>query len=138
MTNIDLTHLSEYFPWSEVYDDLGYAMPYPEVLMTSDRAYAFQTQVAGLLMMQSWGDGNRATYAVEQAEASHEAYMVELVLELPTIDEAWELIGVPTEKLMSYMKTAMLRYVSSKALPQKSFRIVPLDEGKYMFVSATE
>lgn len=118
-----------------MYEALGYAMPYPEVIMTSDRAYALQTQVFGLLMMQSWASGNRAAYAMERAEATHEAYIIDIELALPTIDEAWEVVGITGDMLLAYMQAALLRYISDKALPEGEFRAVPLSEGRYMFVS---
>ncbi|MDY5858199.1 MAG: hypothetical protein SPK09_03095 [Porphyromonas sp.] len=135
MTTIDLNDLSEYFPWGQVYEDLGYAMPYPEVMMTSDRAYALQAQVTGLLMMQSWGAGNSAAYTLERAEATYLAYTLTIDLQLPSIDEAWALIGIPEERLRDYMRLSLVRYVSDKVLPEGStFRLVPLSEERYMFV----
>lgn len=134
MTTIDLTELTNYFPWGEMYDDLGFAMPYPEVMMTSDRAYALQTQVSGLLMMQSWASGNMAAYTLEEAEATHEAYILTMKLELPSIDEAWEVIGIKKERLWSYMRSAFARYISATALPDKVFRLVPLGEDRYMYI----
>lgn len=135
MTTIDLNDLSNYFPWGDMYEDLGFAMPYPEVMMTSDRAYALQTQVSGLLMMQSWAAGNRAAYELEQAEATHEAYTLTLDLDLPTIDEAWEVIGISEERLHTYMRIAFVRYVSATALPSKPFRVVSLSDERYMYVA---
>lgn len=135
MQQVDLTHLIDYFPWSEVYQSLGYAMPYPEVLMTSDRAYAFQTQVAGLLMMQSWGSGNSAAYTLARAEATHEAYTLDLHLNLETIDEAWEVIGISAEALRAYMSASLLGYVLAKPLGGRPFKVVPLAEGRYMLVA---
>lgn len=135
MTAIDLTRLTEYFPWGEMYADLGFAMPYPEVLMMNDKAYALHAQVTGLLMMQSWGAGNAAGYSTTRAESPREAYTVELMLDLPTLDEAWPVIGIPYETLLRYMTTALLDYVRAVALPQHSFRTVQLAEGRYMFVA---
>lgn len=138
MKTVDFTHLIEYFPWGAFYDDLGFAMPYPEVMMTSDKAYALQTQVSGLLMMQSWGEGNEASYSLEPVEATHEAYTLNIDLRLESIDEAWELIGVPSDKLHEYMRASILRYVSKKELEGKTFRSVPLPERKYMLVREGE
>lgn len=136
MKAIDLNHLSEYFPWSAMYEALGYAMPYPEVIMTSDRAYALQTQVFGLLMMQSWASGNRAAYHIERAEATHEAYTLDYELELPTIDEAWQVVGITTEMLLAYMHTALIAYIQAKVLPEGTpYRAVSLSPGRCMFVA---
>lgn len=134
MKTIDLNKLSEHFPWATLYEDLGYAMPYPEVIMTSDRAYALQTQVFGLLMMQSWGSGNEARYLLERADASVEAYTLSCELRLETIDEAWEYIGIAESTLLEYMHKALVAYAISQELSGRSMRIVELGQGRYMLV----
>lgn len=135
MKPIDLSKLSDHFPWGRLYEDLGYAMPYPEVTMTSDRAYALQTQIFGLLMMQSWGVGNEAKYKMEKVEATHEAYTLDYELRLETIDEAWEYIGIAKPTLIEYMKQSLVDYVLSVELDKRSFRSVSLAEGRYMLVA---
>lgn len=135
MVQVDLNDLTEYFPWGNLYSDLGYAMPYPEVIMTSDRAYALQTQVSGLLMMQSWGAGNAASYQLEQANASHEAYTAELSILLPSLDEAWSVIGIQEDQLRLYMLQALASYIFARVLPKRAFRSVSLSPNRYMYVA---
>lgn len=85
------------FPWALLFDDLGYQMPYPDVLMTSDRAYALHTQVSALLLDLVYDPAFRA-------EVSGGLPTVEL----GTIDEAWAYIGVEDERLLRYMQLATL------------------------------
>lgn len=135
MKTIDLNELTPYFPWGDMYADLGFAMPYPEVMMTSDRAYALQTQVSGLLMMQSWAAGNMAAYELRMEESTHEAYTLEMQLELPSIDDAWEVIGITEERLVAYMRRAFVHYVQATALSSRPFRFVKLTDERYLCVS---
>ena len=130
MKIVDFSQLTESFPWSELYDNLGYAMPYPEVIMTSDRAYALYTQIAGLLMMEGWELGNIASYELERIDSSHEAYMLTTKVELASINEAWSVIGIVEQTL----HTALVNYVGKNELTGKNYTSTSLGEDRYMLV----
>lgn len=136
LQDVALDRLIPFFPWAQMYEDLGYQMPYPEVMMTSDRAYALSTQVSGLLMMQSWEIDNKAAYSlVPVAEATHEAYRLTTAVSLGTIDEAWEVIGMHYERLLGYMHLSLLGWVMHEQLKDRPMRSVPLDLGSWMLVA---
>ena len=134
MKIVDFSQLTESFPWSELCDNLGYAMPYPEVIMTSDRAYALYTQIAGLLMMEGWELGNTASYELERIDSSHEAYMLTTKVELASINEAWSVIGIAEQTLHVYIHTALVDYVGKNELTGKNYTSTSLGEGRYMLV----
>ncbi len=135
-TPVALELLIPDFPWAVMYDELGFHMPYPEVMMTSDRAYALSTQINGLLMMQSWELDNVASYHLARVEeATHEAYRLSLSLSLGTIDEAWEYIGIPTDQLLRYMRLSLLGHVLRTQLSGKSYRTVELPDDVYMLIA---
>lgn len=136
---IDLTDLIPHFPWARMFDELGYHMPYPEVLMTSDRAYALSTQVNGLLMMQAWEVDNKASYHLETIEqVSHQAYRLCTQIEMGALDEAWAVVGITAEALLSYLDEALVGYVMKTSLSDKSLRPIRLAQGSWMLVTATE
>lgn len=137
MITVDLSLISDYYPWGRMYADLGYAMPYPEVIMTSDRAYALQTQIFGLLMMQSWGSGNKAGYILEETQTTHKAYIVEVEVSLETVDEAWAVVGITEDMLCTYMTEALLNYIQAQILniTTQDYKQVPLGNSRYMFVA---
>lgn len=137
MITVDLSLISDYYPWGRMYADLGYAMPYPEVIMTSDRAYALQTQIFGLLMMQSWGSGNKAGYILEETQTTHKAYIVEVEVSLETVDEAWAVVGITEDMLYTYMTEALLNYIQAQILniTTQDYKQVPLGNSRYMFVA---
>ena len=60
--------LIPFFPWGRFFHDQGYIMPYPEVTMASEDAYARYTQISGLLMTESWEAGNHLDYVIERPE----------------------------------------------------------------------
>lgn len=134
MKHVDFSQLTEVFPWSEVYDNLGYAMPYPEVIMTSDRAYALYTQIAGLLMMEGWEAGNAARYTLERIDSPHEAYMLETTLELASINEAWEVIGIAEPTLRMYLHQALENYARKEELSGRAHTSTKLGDNKSMIV----
>lgn len=134
MKIVDFSQLTESFPWSELYDNLGYAMPYPEVIMTSDRAYALYTQIAGLLMMEGWELGNTASYELERIDSSHEAYMLTTKVELASVNEAWGVIGIAEQTLHAYIHMALVNYVGKNELTGKNYTSTSLGEGRYMLV----
>ena len=134
MKIVDFSQLTESFPWSELYDNLCYAMPYPEVIMTSDRAYALYTQIAGLLMMEGWELGNTASYELERIDSSHEAYMLTTKVELASVNEAWGVIGIAEQTLHAYIHTALVNYVGKNELTGKNYTSTSLGEGRYMLV----
>lgn len=133
---IDLTELIPYYPWAEMFVDLGYHMPYPEVLMTSDRAYALSTQINGLLMMQSWEVGNDATYSLERIEASiHEAYHLTAEVRLETLDEAWAHIGIAEDRLLHYLRSSLISWVMATQLAGRPMRSLQLPSGVWMLIA---
>lgn len=92
------------FPWALLFDDLGYQMPYPDVLMTSDRAYALHTQVSALLLDLVYDPAFRAEVAGGLP-----------TVQLGAIDEAWAYIGVDDERLLRYMQLSTLTAHSATA-----------------------
>lgn len=104
MSQINHDLIMRSFPWALLFDDLGYQMPYPDVLMTSDRAYALHTQVSALLLDLVYDP----------------AFSAEVAGGLPTvqlgaIDEAWAYIGVDDERLLRYIQLATLSAHSATA-----------------------
>lgn len=136
-TSVSLELLIPDFPWATMFDDLGFHMPYPEVLMTSDRAYALSTQINGLLMMQSWEMDNTAAYTlVPVTDSTHEAYRLNSSVSLGTVDEAWEYIGISTESLLRYMRRSLVAHVQRTVFPGRAMRLVPLsDDDSWMLIA---
>lgn len=135
MKEIELSSLTPHFPWSDAFGDLGYQMPYPEVLMTSDRAYAFAQQVSGLLMTQGWEPDTSISYRLERTESTHEAYRLTTEIHLEPLDPAWEVIGIPLDRLIGYITTAVAEWVIISDLDARPMRIVPLSPTECMLVS---
>lgn len=136
-TQIGLEPLIPHFPWTAMYEDLGYQMPFPEVLMTSDRAYALSTQVNGLLMMQSWELDNYLTYELTKvADVTHLAYRLSVSVSLGALDEAWLAIGIPEDRLKGYLSLALANYLAENELAG-GFKVASLPDGVYMLI-ATE
>lgn len=129
---IDLGQLSGHMPWSEIFRDMGYPMPYPEVVMAGELAYAQYTQMNSLLMTLAWELDNRAHYHLERAETSYEAYMMEVDLELGTIHEAWEVIGISPERLHDYLLQAVASWARHQALSQREVKMVRLMPKRWM------
>lgn len=136
LIRVELELLSPFYPWAQMFDDMGYQMPFPEVMMTSDRAYALSTQITGLLMTQSWEIDNVASYYLEPVEeATHEAYRLYTAISIGSLDEAWEVIGISSDSLHRYMHLALLGWVVKHQLSGRSFREVALAEGEWMLVA---
>lgn len=136
LIRVELEQLSPFYPWAQMFDDMGYQMPFPEVMMTSDRAYALSTQITGLLMTQSWEIDNLASYYLEPViESTHEAYRLYTDISIGTLDEAWEVIGVPSDRLYKYMHLSLVGWVIKHQFSGRSFREVALGEGEWMLVA---
>lgn len=136
LIRVELEHLSPFYPWARMFDDMGFQMPFPEVMMTSDRAYALSIQITGLLMTQSWEVDNLASYYLEPvSEATHEAYRLYTSISIGSLDEAWEAIGISQDSLYTYMHLALVGWVIKHQLSGRSFREVALSEGEWMLVA---
>lgn len=134
--SVALDQLIAHFPWAQMYADLGFHMPYPEVLMTSDRAYALSTQISGLLMTQSWEVDNTASYRLEPiAESTHEAYRLTTDVRLGTIDEAWAVIGMSADKLLHYMHLSLVGWAQHSLLEGRAMRPVLQGQGQWMLIA---
>ena len=94
--------LIPFFPWGRFFHDQGYIMPYPEITMASEDAYARYTQITGLLMTESWEAGNHLDYVIERPEEPEADYLLlRLALSLDTVSEVWEYLSVSQDHLSS-------------------------------------
>ncbi|MDO4692430.1 MAG: hypothetical protein Q4A64_06125 [Porphyromonadaceae bacterium] len=128
----DLGQVASYMPWVEVFQDMGYPMPYPEVVMAGELAYAQFTQMNSLLMMLSWESDNQAHYALERVEASYEAYRLGVQLQLETISEAWSIVGISDAKLRDYLLQGVALWARHKELPNRELKMVRLSDEQWM------
>lgn len=114
--------LIPYFPWGRFFHDQGYIMPYPEVTLASEDAYARYTQVSGLLMTESWEPGNHLDYIIEhpeEGEADH--YILRFSLSLETVSEVWEYLSTSAEQLRTYHLLSGMALVRKVGLLGQAF-----------------
>lgn len=126
---VDLGQLGAHMPWAEVFADLKYPMPYPEVVMAGELAYAQFTQMNSLLSMLSWEGDSRASYTLTPLSAGGEVYRltVEVVLE-GYAQEAWELLGIGQEQLRSYVQAAVAAWAVHRQFASRGAQSVRIDE----------
>lgn len=129
---IDLGQLQEYMPWKQVFEDLQYPMPYPEVVMAGELAYAQYTQMVSLLMMLSWEAGNKATFTLEHVDATVEAYILDIDFALQNINDGWDVVGITPERLKDYLTQAAASWAQYNTLSGKNIRAVRLEPNKWM------
>lgn len=114
--------LIPFFPWGRFFHDQGYIMPYPEVTMASEDAYARYTQVSGLLMTESWEAGNHLDYVIERPEEPEVDYLLlRLALSLDTVSEVWDYLSVSQDQLRTYHLLAALALVRKVGLLGQQF-----------------
>lgn len=132
---VDLNLLIRHFPWSELCQDYGFAMPYPEVMMTSDRAHALYTQISGLLLPLSWELDNRAHYEIVEHPTVPDGLVLRIGVELPVLDEAWEAIGFAAPQVVGYLSLATYYYLTKELWAGKPYRYFPLEKGEWLIVA---
>ena len=114
--------LIPFFPWGRFFHDQGYIMPYPEVTMASEDAYARYTQISGLLMTESWEAGNHLDYVIERPEELEVDYLLlRLALSLDTVSEVWDYLSVSQDQLRTYHLLAALALVRKVGLLGQQF-----------------
>ena len=114
--------LIPFFPWGRFFHDQGYIMPYPEVTMASEDAYARYTQISGLLMTESWEAGNHLDYVIERPEEPEVDYLLlRLALSLDTVSEVWDYLSVSQDQLRTYHLLAALALVRKVGLLGQQF-----------------
>ena len=114
--------LIPFFPWGRFFHDQGYIMPYPEVTMASEDAYARYTQISGLLMTESWEAGNHLDYVIERPEEPESDYLIlRLALSLDTVSEVWDYLSVSQDQLRTYHLLAALALVRKVGLLDQQF-----------------
>ena len=114
--------LIPFFPWGRFFHDQGYIMPYPEVTMASEDAYARYTQISGLLMTESWEAGNHLDYVIERPEEPEADYLLlRLALSLDTVSEVWDYLSVSQDQLRTYHLLAALALVRKVGLLGQQF-----------------
>ncbi len=114
--------LIPFFPWGRFFHDQGYIMPYPEVTMASEDAYARYTQISGLLMTESWEAGNHLDYVIERPEEPESDYLIlRLALSLDTVSEVWDYLSVSQDQLRTYHLLAALALVRKVGLLGQQF-----------------
>lgn len=114
--------LIPFFPWGRFFHDQGYIMPYPEVTMASEDAYARYTQISGLLMTESWEAGNHLDYVIERPEEPESDYLLlRLALSLDTVSEVWDYLSVSQDQLRTYHLLAALALVRKVGLLGQQF-----------------
>ncbi|KGN70018.1 hypothetical protein HQ37_04660 [Porphyromonas sp. COT-239 OH1446] len=129
---IDLNLLIRHFPWKELCRDYGFAIPYPEVMMTSDRAHALYTQISGLLLPLAWELDNEVRYRLEAHPMQSEAELLFVEVELKVLDEAWEVIGFPRSTVERYLSLAAYAHLSGELWAERKRRYFGLDEGSWL------
>lgn len=129
---VDINLLIKHFPWTELCQDYGFAMPYPEVMMTSDRAHALYTQISGLLLPLAWEIDNQSSYEVVAHPTIPDGYVLRINVKLPVLDEAWEFIGFPEDSVRRYLTLATYYYVTKELWGDKAYRYFPLEEGEWL------
>ncbi|KGO01613.1 hypothetical protein [Porphyromonas sp. COT-290 OH3588] len=132
----DLGQVASYMPWVEVFQDMGYPMPYPEVVMAGELAYAQFTQMNSLLMMLSWEGNNQAHYRIEPVEASYEAYRLSVDLQLESISEAWGIIGISDAKLRDYLLQGVALWARHKKLPNSQLKMIRIAPTEWMMTAS--
>ncbi|KGN84455.1 hypothetical protein [Porphyromonas sp. COT-290 OH860] len=132
----DLGQVASYMPWVEVFQDMGYPMPYPEVVMAGELAYAQFTQMNSLLMMLSWEGNNQAHYRLEAVEASYEAYRLSVNLQLESISEAWGMIGISDAKLRDYLLQGVALWARHKKLPNSQLKMIRIAPTEWMMTAS--
>ena len=114
--------LIPFFPWGRFFHDQGYIMPYPEITMASEDAYARYTQISGLLMTESWEAGNHLDYVIERPEEPEVDYLLlRLALSLDTVSEVWDYLSVSQDQLRTYHLLAALALVRKVGLLGQQF-----------------
>ena len=114
--------LIPFFPWGRFFHDQGYIMPYPEVTMASEDAYARYTQISGLLMTESWEAGNHLDYVIERPKEPEADYLLlRLTLSLDTVSEVWDYLSVSQDQLRTYHLLAALALVRKVGLLGQQF-----------------
>lgn len=110
---VDLGQIAVHMPWAQVFEDLKYPMPYPEVVMAGELAYAQFTQMNSLLMMLAWEGDSKATYSLEllsdstAAAPMPELYHLTVTVQLDGFNEGWNALGISEEALLDYLKQAV-------------------------------
>lgn len=132
----DLGQVASYMPWVEVFQDMGYPMPYPEVVMAGELAYAQFTQMNSLLMMLSWEGNNQAHYRLEAVESSYEAYRLSVDLQLESISEAWGIIGISDAKLRDYLLQGVALWARHKKLPNSQLKMIRIAPTEWMMTAS--
>lgn len=132
---VDLNLLIRHFPWTELCQDYGFAMPYPEVMMTSDRAHALYTQISGLLLPLAWEIDNQSSYEIVEHSTVPDGLILRIVVQLPILDEAWEVIGFPEVLVKRYLTLATFSYLTKELWADKPYRYFPLEEGAWLIAS---
>lgn len=124
--------LIPFFPWARFFHDQGYIMPYPEVTLASEDAYARYTQMSGLLMTESWEPGNHLDYTIERPEEEGaEHFILRFSLSLDTISEVWDYLSVSEEQLRSYHLLSGLALVRKAGLLGQLFDCERIDPTTY-------
>ena len=124
--------LIPFFPWGRFFHDQGYIMPYPEVTMASEGAYARYTQISGLLMTESWEAGNHLDYVIERPEEPESDYLLlRLALSLDTVSEVWDYLSVSQDQLRTYHLLAALALVRKVGLLGQQFNCERINATTY-------
>lgn len=124
--------LIPFFPWGRFFHDQGYIMPYPEVTMASEDAYARYTQISGLLMTESWEAGNHLDYVIERPEEPESDYLLlRLALSLDTVSEVWDYLSVSQDQLRTYHLLAALALVRKVGLLGQQFNCERINATTY-------
>ncbi|MDO4707829.1 MAG: hypothetical protein Q4A61_05355 [Porphyromonadaceae bacterium] len=131
---VDLGQLGAHMPWTEVFADLKYPMPYPEVVMAGELAYAQFTQMNSLLMMLSWEGDSRASYTLtplaggEGMEVPNQVYRLMVDVRLDGYNEAWATLGITELQLLGYVQQAVAAWAMHKQWGSTAVRSVRIDE----------
>lgn len=130
---VDLGQLSAHMPWAQVFEDLQYPMPYPEVVMAGELAFAQFTQMNSLLMMLSWEGDSRASYTLERLTpddptASAEVYRLSIEVYLDGFNEGWAVLGISEPSLLDYIQQAVAAWAIHQHWANKQTRSVRVDD----------
>lgn len=124
-------------PWAKVFADLKYPMPYPEVVMAGELAYAQFTQMNSLLSMLAWEGDSRASYTFtpltepDQGEGSPSIYRLTVDVQLDGYNEAWAMLGIGQDQLLGYVQQAVASWAIARLSSGQEVRSVQIDEANW-------
>lgn len=139
---IDLGQIGTHMPWATIFADLKYPMPYPEVVMAGELAYAQFTQMNSLLSMLAWAGDSHAAYTLTPLSVGGEAgapevYRLEVEVQLDCDSEAWASLGIGAEQLMGYVREAAAAWAVHRLWPGREVRSARVDEVSWTLMLPT-